>query len=357
MRLVTEWYGSFLLTGDRVVEQALFPRDAAALVERLDKLAAGEVLDEERALAAKASGGLEVMEDRLAKITGAKKIALAPTPVGNRAEGFGFGRALFHQVALAHAKAQTRRALGRPDVHVVQAVDALDDLTEAANLISERLREWYGNHYPEAARAVPRHEELAGLVAAHTTSDAVRKAKPELPENEMGGPLPAPEEAALRAFARLTSSLYATRAEMEKFLDQRTPELAPNLAKLCGASLAARLLKIAGGVEALAKMPAGTIQTLGAEKALFRHLKEGAKPPKHGVILQHPVLHRAPRPQRGALARTLAAKIAMAARADAFTKHDVAARLLAELEQAAEEVRRKTPARAKRGLGPRRGRR
>ena len=34
-------------------------------------------------------------------------------------------------------------------------------------------------------------------------------------------------------------------------------------------------------------MPASTIQILGAEKALFRSLKTGSNPPKHGIIFQH----------------------------------------------------------------------
>jgi large subunit ribosomal protein L10 len=67
-------------------------------------------------------------------------------------------------------------------------------------------------------------------------------------------------------------------------------------------------------VAELAKMPSGTVQTLGAEKALFRHLKEGNRPPKHGVIFQHPLLHRAPLRKRGPSARSLAGALSIAAR-------------------------------------------
>lgn len=356
MRLATEWYGTLLLSGDRIIEQVLFPRDARAIADRLDQIAQGEVLEEERQLAAKAGASYDVAEDRLAKLPGAKIVPLSVAASANRAEGFGYPRSLLHQAGLLHAKAQERRALGRPDAHVIMGVDTLDDLTEAANLLSERLREWYGLHYPEATRAIERHEELAALISAHGNGEAIRKAKPELPENEMGGPLGAPEEAAVRAFARINSSLYAVRAEMEKYLETRTPEIAPNVTKLVGPPIAARLLKLAGGIRNLAKMPAGTIQTLGAEKALFRHLKEGAKPPKHGVILQHPLLHRAPRHHRGPFARILAAKIAIAARADAFTRGDVAAQLLIELDKDADEARRRSATRrAERGRPPRRG--
>ncbi len=65
-------------------------------------------------------------------------------------------------------------------------------------------------------------------------------------------------------------------------------------------------------------MPASTIQVLGAEKALFRSLKTGAQPPKHGLLFQHTLVHAAPRWQRGKIARAIAAKAAIAARVDVF---------------------------------------
>tara|TARA_B100001750_G_scaffold8332_1_gene6415 strand:- start:280 stop:684 length:405 start_codon:yes stop_codon:yes gene_type:complete len=66
----------------------------------------------------------------------------------------------------------------------------------------------------------------------------------------------------------------------------------------------------------MATMPASTIQVLGAEKALFRALKTGSNPPKHGLLFQHAVVHAAPRWQRGKIARAIAAKAAIASRVD-----------------------------------------
>jgi nucleolar protein 56 len=88
-------------------------------------------------------------------------------------------------------------------------------------------------------------------------------------------------------------------------------------------------------------MPASTIQILGAEKALFRFKKEGGKPPKHGVIFQYSLLNKSPRAERGKIARVLAAKIATAARADAFTKRDIADDLIKELTTRIKEIRNK----------------
>jgi len=57
---------------------------------------------------------------------------------------------------------------------------------------------------------------------------------------------------------------------------------------------------------------------LGAEKALFRSLKTGSQPPKHGLLFQHAMVHAAPRWQRGKIARAIAAKAVIAARVDVY---------------------------------------
>src|SRR5207249_11850227 len=117
--------------------------------------------------------------------------------------------------------------------------------------------------------------------------------------------------------------------------------------------IAARLVTLAGSVEDLARAPAGTVQLLGAERALFRHLRTGSRPPKHGVLFQHPLVHRAPTWQRGAIARALAGRIAMAARADAYTKRRIAPDLLRSLDSAVIEIRRRKSERPARTTGHR----
>ena len=85
-------------------------------------------------------------------------------------------------------------------------------------------------------------------------------------------------------------------------------------------------------------MPASTIQVLGAEKALFRSLKTGTRPPKHGIIFQHSFLREAKRWQRGKIARALAGKLAIAARTDAFGGRFIGEDLKIDLEKRVEEI-------------------
>jgi nucleolar protein 56 len=118
-------------------------------------------------------------------------------------------------------------------------------------------------------------------------------------------------------------------------------EVAPNTRAVAGALLGARLIAIAGSLQNLAMRPASTIQVLGAEKALFRSLKTGARPPKHGLIFQHALLHDAKRWQRGKIARVLAGKLAIAARADAFGGKYVGETLKANIDRRLAEIREK----------------
>jgi nucleolar protein 56 len=80
--------------------------------------------------------------------------------------------------------------------------------------------------------------------------------------------------------------------------------------------------------------PASTIQLLGAEKALFRHLKNKKyQSPKFGVLHDHPLVLKAKRNERGRIARILADKICIAAKVDYFKGKYVGDKLLADLER------------------------
>jgi len=65
-------------------------------------------------------------------------------------------------------------------------------------------------------------------------------------------------------------------------------------------------------------MPSSTVQVLGAEKALFRHMRGEGSAPKHGVLFMHQTIRNLPEGKRGKMARFLANKATIAARLDRF---------------------------------------
>jgi nucleolar protein 58 len=87
---------------------------------------------------------------------------------------------------------------------------------------------------------------------------------------------------------------------------------------LIGELVAAKLISHAGSLMNLAKLPASTIQILGAEKALFRALKAKKNTPKYGLIYNASIVGAAKNQLKGKVSRTLANKCALCVRYDAL---------------------------------------
>ena len=181
------------------------------------------------------------------------------------------------------------------DQQLVHAVRALDDCARTANELTERIAEWAGTHDADAAVDIEYVRDLASR-------------DPETPVEEQVGSL-----------AGRVAGLDDQQAQLRAYIERTAPEIAPNLAALAGPVLTARLVALAGGLESLAKKPSGTVQVLGAEEALFAHLRGGADPPKHGVIYTHEAVRGTAREHRGSAARALAGKLAIAARIDHYS--------------------------------------
>ncbi|MEM2537691.1 MAG: C/D box methylation guide ribonucleoprotein complex aNOP56 subunit [Candidatus Bathyarchaeia archaeon] len=264
-------------------------------------------------------------------------------------------RVWMHSVTMEIAKLRVKRAVEKRDLIIAQAIQTLDDLDKTINLFMSRVREWYGIHFPELDRLLEKHETYARLVVnlgVRENFTAERLEKEGLPKSKaeqiaksaqasMGADLAEVDLARIQDLGKTVLNLYELRQGLEDYIDSAMEEVAPNIKALTGALLGARLIALAGGLTNLAKMPASTLQVLGAEKALFRSLKTGTKPPKHGIIFQHALLHEAKKWQRGKIARALAGKLAIAARTDAFGGRYIGEELKADLEKRVEEIRQK----------------
>ena len=218
---------------------------------------------------------------------------------------------------------------GSPDLHVIQSINTLDDTDKIINGISSRLREWYGLHFPELDNIIDSVNGYAQIVLAgkrENMSDDVF-VNAGFPDSKIqmlsvvkgksrGGDITDENLLMVQALAKNILELFDMRKNLETQIDTQMEEIAPNITAVLGTTVGARILAKAGSLVKLSKMPASTIQVLGAEKALFRALKTGSNPPKHGLLFQHAVVHAAPRWQRGKIARAIAAKAAIAARVD-----------------------------------------
>ncbi|MDY0266651.1 MAG: rRNA biogenesis protein [Methanimicrococcus sp.] len=210
------------------------------------------------------------------------------------------------ETAIQTARRQLSASLTE-DKKVIQAVEALDDLNETINHLTERLVDWYSAYYPELDLS---NEEYVRFVSKSPESTS---------KSQMGAPASHEDLFLMRSFADDVLSLYERKKAVESFIENKMGETAPNLSQLAGVVLGARLLSMACGLKNLAALPSGSIQVMGAEKAMVKHLRSNAPSPKHGIIFSHPLLNTAPFRLRGKIARAFAAAVSLAARTDYYS--------------------------------------
>jgi nucleolar protein 56 len=234
--------------------------------------------------------------------------------------------------AINYSSSKVKEASEKLDLHIIQSINAMDELDKIINTIGARMREWYGLHFPELDNLIQSLTAYAEIVTrsglreninreileisgiqdkkAEIIMDAARRSK--------GGDMTQKNIAMVKKLADEVISQSELRTTLADHIEFAMETVAPNIKAMLTASVGARIIAKAGSLSRLAVLPASTIQVLGAEKALFRALKTGTRPPKHGLLFQHPLIHAAPRWQRGKIARALASKVAIAARIDVY---------------------------------------
>ena len=261
------------------------------------------------------------------------------------------------EVSISLAKSKVSAASEEKDLLVKNAIDAVDELDKSINVLIMRLREWYSLHHPSLNRLVEDQEQFAKILNACTgkaninkdclesvgVPDTVTEQVVKALTGDIGAELQDSDLAIINSLAKSVDGLYQMRNELEIYISSMMEAVAPNLAALAGPMIGARLISLAGSLKELARKPSSTVQVFGAEKALFRSLKTGADPPKHGIIYRVPEVHTAPFWQRGKIARSLAGKLSIAARIDAYSDRDVGNSLREQFISRLEEIRKQNP--------------
>lgn len=347
--LVTKWFGCFLLDekSGRILDKRLMPKDAAQAAEKLALMQRGGILDEERELLAGAEKP-NVADRRQSEL--GRPMMFDSSFI--KPSDYGFDDAFMHDVMIGLGKLRTSEPVPR-DRNLVQAIRSLDDQIATINLYSERLHEWYGMHFPELADYA-RDKRYAELVARYGDRDSVKE-ELGLDIESIGADLDDEDLRAIMDLADTLDRLYDDELRTEAYIQGIVEQTCPNMCAMLGGPLAARMVSLAGGLERLASLPSSTVQLLGAEKAMFRAMRSGKRGPKHGIIYQHPDIHRAPYWQRGKIARALAGKVLIAAKIDQYHGEFAGDRLNEELRVRVAEIKKKYPDPPKKPQKPKNG--
>jgi nucleolar protein 56 len=307
-------------------EYKLYP-----LVESLRKLNVGFMINDEAILKTLRKESLDVQlmsEKQIEQIQANKPQVLIDA-------GFAKDQAdamsKLRDFALQLSSARVTEVSQSPDLHIIQSIKALDEIDVMMNGLSSRLREWYGLHFPELDNIIDSINGHAQIVLAGRRDDLSKQVYEDagFPESKVemlsvvqdkskGGEITDKNLLMVQSIANQILQMVQIRKNLEDHIEAEMKTIAPNLAAILGTAVGARILSKAGSLKKLASLPASTIQVLGAEKALFRALKTGTQPPKHGILFQHATVHAAPKWQRGKMARAIASKAAIAARVDVY---------------------------------------
>jgi nucleolar protein 56 len=259
------------------------------------------------------------------------------------------------EFAINLSSSRVKEASEKLDLHIIQSINALDELDKIINTVGARMREWYGLHFPELDNLVSSIVVYSEIVSKGGLRENIFVEILQsigLPEKKVevildaakrskGGDMTPENLAIVKRLADQVIAQSDLRRVLAEHIEAAMETVAPNVKELLTAAVGARIISKAGSLARLATLPASTIQILGAEKALFRALKTGARPPKHGLLFQHPLIHSAPKWQRGKIARAVASKVAIAARID-YYRHNGKDNIVSDkLKIRIEEIREK----------------
>ncbi len=223
--------------------------------------------------------------------------------------------------ALAHTKEQVKESFSK-DLMIINAINNIEEIEKSINSLASRLREWYMVKNPELERTLADNEVFVKVVLTQEDTPT-----------EMGAEITTDDEAAIQSLALITQGLIETKVFLLLYLEKTMKEYCKNVYVLAGPTIGAKLLREAKSLKRLASLQSSTMQLLGAEKALFRHIKTGAKSPKYGHIVNHPVVINARKEDKGKAARALADKLSIAARLDYFKGEFLGKQFLEDLQK------------------------
>lgn len=214
------------------------------------------------------------------------------------------------------------------DKLIIQTIRLVDELDTDMNNMTEHLREWYGLHFPELSRTVKDQERFISLLSKSPNKDDIKVTK-----SSSGMIFDEDDLDQVKRFSKSLLDMSKTRDKLSEYVENLSKETMPNTSAVAGPLLAARLVALAGGLERMAKMPSSKVQLLGAEKALFRHLKGQGKAPKYGILFSNADVQQAEKHLKGKVARLIASRISMASKIDFYSKKDQTVQMKKELER------------------------
>lgn len=132
-----------------------------------------------------------------------------------------------------------------------------------------------------------------------------------------GQPLTDTELEQINEACNMAIELHNIKNQIFDYVESKMTFIAPNLSAIVGASTAAKLIGLAGGLSKLSKIPACNLLVLGSQKRQLSGFSKVAMLPHTGFVYYSDIVQDTPPDLRRKAARLVANKAILAARVDA----------------------------------------
>ncbi|KAF8996281.1 Nop domain-containing protein [Hymenopellis radicata] len=212
---------------------------------------------------------------------------------------------------------------------IVQANNLSVDIDNEIMLVHKFIRDHYAVRFPEleqlvadpvmyirSVRALANSEDVTKVDLSGVLPPAIIMSVVMTATTSPGKQLTDAEWSAVQRACDLADRLEDARKKIFMYVSSRMNVLAPNLSAIVGTTTAAKLLGVAGGLAALAKMPACNVHLLGAQRKITAGFSTATQKRHTGFIFQSELVTTTPPEYQLKVQRTIGAKSVLAARMD-----------------------------------------
>ncbi|NWU88249.1 PRP31 protein, partial [Onychorhynchus coronatus] len=216
---------------------------------------------------------------------------------------------------------------------IVDANNLTVEIENELNIIHKFIRDKYSKRFPELESLVPNAldyirtvKELGNSLDKCKNNENVQQILTNATimvvsvtaSTTQGQQLSEEELSRIEDACDMALALSGAKLRIYEYVESRMSFIAPNLSLILGASTAAKIMGVAGGLTPLSKLPACNILLLGAQRRTLSGFSSTSVLPHTGFIYHSDIVQSLPPDLRRKAARLVAAKCTLAARVDSF---------------------------------------
>ncbi|KAL1259691.1 hypothetical protein QQF64_010268, partial [Cirrhinus molitorella] len=221
-----------------------------------------------------------------------------------------------------------------PEYRLIVAANNLTvEIDNELNIIHKFVRDKYSKRFPELESLVPNAldyirtvKELGNNLEKCKNNETLQQILTNATimvvsvtaSTTQGTMLGDDELQRLEEACDMALELNQSKHRIYEYVESKMSFIAPNISIIVGASTAAKIMGVAGGLTNLSKMPACNLMLLGAQRRTLSGFSSTSLLPHTGYIYHCDVVQSLPPDLRRKAARLVAAKCTLAARVDGF---------------------------------------